>query len=158
MPPKEESTRLCSLLNKLCARRYDLIGLFSPLSIGLMGTAAIISTLAVSARVFSFPAQAGKCPADPFKASTALWNWGDLRTGEVRTCVHPCGRNVHRGKVQSAGQAVLSLGLDLEGVNPTGARLAAKPKQERSLAQSSPAHRHLISSGHSPSSWAFTEG
>jgi hypothetical protein len=37
---------------------------------------------------------AKQCPADPFKASTALWNWGELRTGEVRTGVHPCGRKI----------------------------------------------------------------
>lgn len=33
-----------------------------------------------------------QCPADPFKASKAIWNWGDLQTGETKTARHPCGR------------------------------------------------------------------
>lgn len=37
---------------------------------------------------------AGKCPADPFIASKAIWNWGDFRSGEVRSGVHPCGRKM----------------------------------------------------------------
>jgi hypothetical protein len=37
---------------------------------------------------------ANRCPADPFKASKAIWNWGDLRTGETKTAKHPCGRQM----------------------------------------------------------------
>ena len=39
-------------------------------------------------------AQAGQCPANAFKASTAIWNWGDLQYGETRTATHPCGRRI----------------------------------------------------------------
>jgi hypothetical protein len=46
------------------------------------------SVLAASA------AHAGQCPADPFKASKAIWNWGDIPTGQVRTGKHPCGRQM----------------------------------------------------------------
>jgi hypothetical protein len=37
---------------------------------------------------------AAQCPADPFKASKAIWNWGDLQTGETKTAKHPCGRQM----------------------------------------------------------------
>jgi|GEM_PF-2263182 len=37
---------------------------------------------------------AKKCPADPYKASQAVWNWGLIRTGEQATAVHPCGRKI----------------------------------------------------------------
>jgi hypothetical protein len=39
-------------------------------------------------------AYAGKCPADPFKASQVVWNWGILKPGEQATGVHPCGRKI----------------------------------------------------------------
>lgn len=32
---------------------------------------------------------AGKCPADPFKASKTVWNWGILKTGQQATAMHP---------------------------------------------------------------------
>ncbi|GGI32892.1 hypothetical protein GCM10010987_71670 [Bradyrhizobium guangdongense] len=38
--------------------------------------------------------EAKQCPADPFLASKTIWNWGEFRTGEVRTGVHPCGRKM----------------------------------------------------------------
>lgn len=53
------------------------------------GTLLLLASFTVSPAI-----AASKCPADPFKASTALWNWGDLRTGEVRTGTHPCGRKI----------------------------------------------------------------
>ena len=37
---------------------------------------------------------AGNCPADPFKASKTVWNWGILKTGQQATAVHPCGRKI----------------------------------------------------------------
>ena len=37
------------------------------------GTLLLLASFTVSPAI-----AASKCPADPFKASTALWNWGDL--------------------------------------------------------------------------------
>ena len=35
-----------------------------------------------------------RCPASAFKASTAVWKFGDFRTGETKTARHPCGRMI----------------------------------------------------------------
>ena len=51
--------------------------------------------LLVIAAFLSIPAaHASQCPADPFTASKAIWNWGDLLTGETKTAKHPCGRQM----------------------------------------------------------------
>ena len=51
--------------------------------------------LLVIAAFLSIPAaHASRCPADPFSASKAIWNWGDLQTGETKTAKHPCGRQM----------------------------------------------------------------
>ena len=41
-----------------------------------------------------FAAHAKQCPTDPILASKTIWNWGEFRSGEVRTGVHPCGRQM----------------------------------------------------------------
>ena len=58
------------------------------------GLLLLILFVAVPALVAPSAGYAGRCPADPFKASTALWNWGDMRTGQVKTGLHPCGRKI----------------------------------------------------------------
>ncbi len=35
-----------------------------------------------------------KCPADPVKASAALWSAGTVPTGVSQTETHPCGRKI----------------------------------------------------------------
>jgi hypothetical protein len=52
-------------------------------------------TLVALALLLGSPmAHAGKCPADTFAASKAIWNWGDVPTGQVQTAMHPCGRQM----------------------------------------------------------------
>ena len=48
----------------------------------------------VASVLASSSAFAGKCPADPFKASKTVWNWGILKTGQQATAMHPCGRKI----------------------------------------------------------------
>jgi hypothetical protein len=39
-------------------------------------------------------AQAQKCPASAFKASTAIRPFGALKPGETKTGWHPCGKQI----------------------------------------------------------------
>ena len=38
--------------------------------------------------------QAAGCPADPRRASLALWPGGSINTGKTVTGTHPCGRKL----------------------------------------------------------------
>ena len=58
-----------------------------------MRTGALLLIVTASV-LFPSAAFAGKCPADPYKASQAVWNWGILKTGELATAEHPCGRKI----------------------------------------------------------------
>lgn len=42
----------------------------------------------------SSASDARQCPANASKASKTIWNWGELRTGQVKTGFHPCGRKM----------------------------------------------------------------
>ena len=56
--------------------------------------AKLIYLAALAALAFPADVSAGQCPTDPLKASTALWNWGDIQYGTTKTGVHPCGRKI----------------------------------------------------------------
>ena len=55
------------------------------------GALLLIVTASVLAPTSAF---AGKCPADPYMASKTIWNWGILKTGQLATGTHPCGRKI----------------------------------------------------------------
>jgi hypothetical protein len=37
---------------------------------------------------------AKQCPADPYKASVAVWQFGALTYQRPATAIHPCGRKI----------------------------------------------------------------
>jgi hypothetical protein len=51
----------------------------------LVASIAVLAPTAVYAQ---------RCPADPFKASTAIWKWGDIQTGQMKSARHPCGKQI----------------------------------------------------------------
>jgi len=55
----------------------------------LIAFAATFAALAAASAV-----QAGGCPADPRRASLALWPGGTIATGKTVTGTHPCGRTL----------------------------------------------------------------
>ena len=39
-------------------------------------------------------AHAASCPSSAFRASTAIWKFGDIPPGQTRTARHPCGKQI----------------------------------------------------------------
>ena len=56
--------------------------------------ASLLAALAVSTIIMAAPARAANCPADPEKASFAIWNAGELKMNVEATGTHPCGRQM----------------------------------------------------------------
>jgi hypothetical protein len=44
--------------------------------------------------VAASPGHAASCPSNAFRASTAIWKFGDIPTGQTRTARHPCGKQI----------------------------------------------------------------
>ena len=78
---------------------------------------ALVAMLIVAAATLSTSPghAAGKCQSDPIRASKAVWNWGELRTGEQKTGTHPCGRQItcSGGKFEPQSQTFLPMDLIL---------------------------------------------
>jgi hypothetical protein len=53
---------------------------------------ALVALIAILAAPSA--ARAKDCPADPRKASLALWPGGSIATGKTVTGTHPCGRQL----------------------------------------------------------------
>jgi hypothetical protein len=54
----------------------------------------LVSALAGFTLLTSSASYADNCPASAFKASTAIWKFGDIPTGQTRTARHPCGKQI----------------------------------------------------------------
>jgi hypothetical protein len=63
-------------------------------AINMRAITILASALAGFVLLASSASYAGKCPASAFKASTAIWKFGDIPTGQTRTARHPCGRQI----------------------------------------------------------------
>jgi hypothetical protein len=57
-----------------------------------MKLATFAALAALSWGFLSPSAQAASCPADPAKASYAIWKRGELKMNQEETGTHPCGR------------------------------------------------------------------
>jgi hypothetical protein len=79
---------------KPCLWHLCLMIIQKPFVVGEWTMRAKALLIIFASLLASSACHAGQCPADPFKASKAIWNWGDIPTGAVRTGVHPCGRKM----------------------------------------------------------------
>ena len=59
-----------------------------------MKVATYVALAALSCGCLTASAEAASCPADPAKASYAIWKRGELKMDQEETGTHPCGRRM----------------------------------------------------------------
>jgi hypothetical protein len=60
----------------------------------MMKLSLLVALAAFSCGCLTAPSQAATCPADPAKASFAIWKEGELKMNVEATGTHPCGRQM----------------------------------------------------------------